>query len=417
MTAGGLTNSGGESMAANKKKISLHERLIRILASVGIAVTLWFMVNGNADMLITQDFNSIPITLTNVESLTEKNLVLADDKNYYLNLQVKGTDKNLRNVNMKEVTAEVDLSDIQDKGIYDLDVEVKGLANSVIISSMNPTTLPIEVDNVIKKEQDVVILVEGKPANDLLVISAESLEQVEVEGPEASIARIDKISTTADVSGLESDTTRHLEVAAYDATGNPITDLEILPNVVKAEIILGKTKSVGVIPSTSGNPADGYIVTGMQVEPSKVLIGAKEAVLNSIETITMDPIDVSGQSKTFTKDINLTPPQGCYFPDGSGKVKVLVSIESPVEKSFTIDKVSTRNLGTGLVAAKVKDARVVVKLAGASSILNNLNTAQIEAFVDCANLGPGEHELPIQTNLSQSLIKSITPSKTTVIIE
>jgi len=417
LTAGGLTNSGGESMAANKKKISLHERLIRILASVGIAVTLWFMVNGNADMLITQDFNSIPITLTNVESLTEKNLVLADDKNYYLNLQVKGTDKNLRNVNMKEVTAEVDLSDIQDKGIYDLDVEVKGLANSVIISSMNPTTLPIEVDNVIKKEQDVVILVEGKPANDLLVISAESLEQVEVEGPEASIARIDKISTTADVSGLESDTTRHLEVAAYDATGNPITDLEILPNVVKAEIILGKTKSVGVIPSTSGNPADGYIVTGMQVEPSKVLIGAKEAVLNSIETITMDPIDVSGQSKTFTKDINLTPPQGCYFPDGSGKVKVLVSIESPVEKSFTIDKVSTRNLGTGLVAAKVKDARVVVKLAGASSILNNLNTAQIEAFVDCANLGPGEHELPIQTNLSQSLIKSITPSKTTVIIE
>ncbi|MDO9493113.1 YbbR-like domain-containing protein [Acetobacterium sp.] len=404
-------------MAANKKKISLHERLIRILASVGIAVTLWFMVNGNADMLITQDFNSIPITLTNVEALTEKNLVLADDKNYYLNLQVKGTDKNLRNVNMKEVTAEVDLSDIEEKGSYDLDVEVKGLANSVIISSMNPTTLPIEVDNIIKENLDVVILLEGKPANDLVVISAESLEQVEVEGPEASIARIDKITTTADVSGLESDTTRHLEVAAYDATGNPITDLEILPNVVKTEIILGKTKSVGVIPSTSGNPANGYIVTGMQVEPSKVLIGAKEALLNSIENITMDPIDVSGQSKTFTRDINLTPPQGCYFLDGSGKVKVTVSIESPIEKSFTIDKVSTRNLGTGLVAAKVKDSRVVVKLEGASSVLNNLNASQIEAFVDCANLGPGEYELPIQTNLSQSLIKSITPSKTTVIIE
>jgi YbbR domain-containing protein len=404
-------------MAANKKKIALHERLIRILASVGIAITLWFMVNGNADMLITQDFNSIPITLTNVESLTEKNLVLADDKNYYLNLQVKGTDKNLRNVNMKEVTAEVDLSDIEEKGTYDLEVEVKGLANSVIISSMNPTSLSIEVDNIIKEALDVVILLEGKPANDLTVISAESLEQVEVEGPEASIARIDKITTTADVSGLESDTTRHLEVAAYDATGNPITDLEILPNVVETEIILGKTKSIGIIPSTTGNPTNGYIVTGIQVEPSKVLIGAKEALLNTIETIPMDPIDVSGQSKTFTKDINLTPPVGCYFLDDSGKVKVTVSIESPVEKSFTIDKISTRNLGTGLVAAKVKDSRVVVKLEGASSILNSLNTAQIEAFVDCANLGPGEYELPIQTNLSQSLIKTITPAKTTVIIE
>ena len=404
-------------MAANKKKISLQERLIRILASVGIAITLWFMVNGNADMLITQDFNSIPITLTNVEALTEKNLVLADDKNYYLNLQVKGTDKNLRNVNMKEVTAEVDLSDIDEKGTYDLDVEVKGLANSVIISSMNPTSLAIEVDNIIKEALDVVVLLEGKPANDLSVISAKSQEQVEVEGPEESIARIDKITTSVDVSGLESDTTRHLEVAAYDATGNPITDLEILPNVVEVEIVLGKTKSIGIIPSTTGNPASGYIVTGVQIEPSKVLIGAKEALLNTIETIPMDPIDVSGQSKTFTKDINLTPPQGCYFLDNSGKVKVTVAIESPVEKSFTIDKVATRNLGTGLVAAKVKDTRVVVKLEGASSILNGLNASQIEAFVDCANLGPGEYELPIQTNLSTSLVKSVTPSKTTVIIE
>ena len=404
-------------MAANKKKISLQERLIRILASVGIAITLWFMVNGNADMLITQDFNSIPITLTNVEALTEKNLVLADDKNYYLNLQVKGTDKNLRNVNMKEVTAEVDLSDIDEKGSYDLDVEVKGLANSVIISSMNPTSLAIEVDNIIKEALDVVVLLEGKPANDLSVISAKSQEQVEVEGPEESIARIDKITTTVDVSGLESDTTRHLEVAAYDATGNPITDLEILPNVVEVEIVLGKTKSIGIIPSTTGNPANGYIVTGVQIEPSKVLIGAKEALLNTIDTIPIDPIDVSGQSKTFTKDINLTPPQGCYFLDDSGKVKATISIESPVEKSFTIDKLVTRNLGTGLVAAKVKDTRVVVKLEGASSILNSLNASQIEAFVDCANLGPGEYELPIQTNLSTSLVKSVTPSKTTVIIE
>ncbi len=404
-------------MAANKKKISFRERLIRMLASVGIAITLWFMVNGNADMLITQDFNSIPITLTNVESLSEKNLVLADDKTYYLNMQVKGTDKNLRNVNMKEITAEVDLGDIDEKGTYDLDVEVKGLANSVIITSMNPSSLQIDVDNIIKEDMDVDIGLEGKPADDLAVISAESQETVEVKGPQESIARIDKITATANVNGLKEDTTQNLEVTAYDTAGNPITDLEILPNVVEAEIILGKTKSIGIVPSTTGDPASGYIVTGVQVEPSKVLIGAKEGLLNTIETIPMDAIDVSGQTKTFTKDVNLSLPSGFYFLDGSGKVKATVSIETPVEKSFTIDKVSTKNLGTGLVTSKIKDSRVVVKLEGASSILNSLNAAQIEAFVDCANLGPGEYELPIQTNLSQSLVKSITPAKTTVIIE
>lgn len=404
-------------MAANKKKISLHERLFRMIVAVGIAITLWFIVNGNADMLITQDYNSIPITLTNVESLTQKNLVLVDNKNYYLNLQVKGTDRNLRNIITKEITAEVDLGDIEEKGSYELEVEVKGLANSVIISSMNPTSLSLEVDNIIKEAMDVDIVLEGIPANELSVISAKSQEKVEVEGPEESIMQIDKITATANVNGLETDTTRHLEVTAYDLSGNPISDLEMLPNVVATEIFLGKTKSVGMTPSTTGVPANGTIVTAVMVEPSKVLVGAKEDVLNALETISIDPIDVSGQSKTFTKDINLTAPTGFYFLDDSEKVKVTVFIESPVEKSFTIDKVSVKNLGTGLVTSKIKDTRVVIKLEGASSVLNSLNAAQIEAFVDCANLGPGEHELPIQTNLSQSLVKSITPAKTTVIIE
>jgi len=404
-------------MAANKKKIALHERLFRLIAAVGIAITLWFMVNGNADMLITQDYNSIPITLTNVESLAEKNLVLVDNKNYYLNLQVKGTDRNLRNIIMKEITAEVDLSDIDEKGIYDLDVEVKGLANSVIISSMNPTTLSIEVDNIIKEAVDVGIVLEGIPANDLSVISAKSQEKVEVEGPEASITRIDKITATANVNGLATDTTRYLDVTAYDVDGSPISDLEILPNVVPTEIFLGKTKSVGMTPSTVGEPANGTIVTEIMVEPSKVIIGAKEDLLNTIETIAIDPINVSGQSKTFTKDISLTAPTGFYFLDDSGKVKVTVAIESPVEKSFTLDKVSAQNLAAGQVMSKIKDSRVIVKLEGASSVLNSLNTAQIEAFVDCTNLAPGEYELPIQTNLSQALVKSITPARTTVTIE
>ncbi len=401
---------------ANKKYIPLHQRLIRLIAAIGIAVTLWFIVNGNSNVLIIQDFNSIPITLIHADALTEKNLVLAENKNYYLNLQVKGTDKNLRNITVNEITAEVDLSDITEKGTYDLNVEVKGLPNSVIVNTMNPTSLQVVVDSIIKEDMDVDIVLEGKPANDLAVVSAKSLEKVEVEGPQESLARIAKITATANVNGLEADVTRHLEVAAYDASGNQITDLDILPNVVSAEIVLGKTKSIGIIPSTSGNPANGYIVTDVLVEPSKVVIGAKETLLNKIEMIPMEAIDVTGQAKTFTKDINLIAPEGCYFIDDSGKVRVTVTIESPIEKSYTIEKIGTNNLGAGLTISKIKDTKAVVKLEGASGVLNSLAASQIEVYVDCANLGPGEYELPLQTNLSQSLVKSITPEKTTVII-
>ncbi|KNZ42837.1 CdaR family protein [Acetobacterium bakii] len=400
-----------------KKKVPVHEKVIRVVIALGIALMLWFIVNGNSDMIISQDFNSIPITLTNVVGLTDKNLILAEDKNYYLNLRVKGTDKNLRKINTKEITAEANLDDIETKGTYDLEIAVKGLPNSVIIDSMNPTTLQIVVDNIIKEDLEVSIAVEGRPANDAVVISAKSLETVEVEGPEESIARIKETSGTANVNGMEADTTQQLQVMAYDASGNPINDLEFFPSVITAEIILGKTKPVSVIPTTSGSPGDGYVVSEVLVEPSTVLIGAKPELIDTIQSITMNPIDVSGQTKTFTRDVNLTPPPDCYFIDGNDKVKVTVNIENTVERSFTLDKINVKNLGAGLVVSKMKDSKVLLRLEGASSALNSLNPAQAEAFIDCANLGPGEYELPIQTNLSQALVKSITPAKTVVTIQ
>ncbi|MDK2936426.1 MAG: hypothetical protein PWP62_1434 [Eubacteriaceae bacterium] len=400
-----------------KKKIPIHDRIVRLILSIAMALTLWFTVNGDSDMLITQDYNSIPITLSNQESLADKNLVLADDKSYYLNLKIRGTDRNLRNIDIAEVRAEVDLSDISEKGSYELEVAVKGLPNTVIISSMNPTTLLIEVDSIIKESHEVVIKTEGKPANDRSVIATPVEETVEVEGPEEELAKIDKIQGTVNVNGLEEDAVRYVQVSAYDADGNVIEDVEVVPDVVTADIVLGQTKTVSVTPITSGSPADGYIATDITVEPSKLSIGAKQAVIDSINNISTAAIDLSGQSQTFTKEVDLVLPEGAYYLDGNGKVKVTVNIETPVEKSLTIENIETRNVGADLSVSKVKDTNAVVKLEGDDNVINSILASQVQVYVDCSNLSAGTYELPLQTNLSSAIVKSITPTTTSVTIE
>jgi YbbR domain-containing protein len=400
-----------------KKKVPVNERIIRVLIAFGLAVLLWFMVNGNSNVIITQDYNSIPITLINSEDLVRNNLVLIEDKSYYLNLRVKGTDKNLRTIQIKEITAEVNVGDINEKGVYDLDIVVKGLSNSVIIDSMNPTTLQIGVDNIIKEDREVEIIAEGHPANDVVVIASNTSEKVVVEGPEELISQIDKMSSIVNVDGMESDTTKHLKVVALDKDGEIIDGLEVIPNVVQAEIILGKTKTIVVTPVMVGSPLSGFVVSEVVIEPSKIRIGAKEEVLESINAISIDPVDVTEKSNTFTKDVVLAALDGMYFLDGSDNVKVTVTIESVSEKSFTIDQVGVKNLSPGLVVSKIKDTSAIVKLEGASSVLNSINTNQVETFVDCSGLEPGEYEMDIKTNLSEALVKSINPQKTTIIIE
>lgn len=400
-----------------KKKIPIHDKIIRLIISVVIAITLWVIVNGDADLLIIQDYNSIPITLTNVESLNENNLVLAEDKNYYLNLKIKGTDRNLRNIDIKEIRAEVNLEEITQKGTHDLNIAVKGLSNTVIINSMNPTSLQIVIDNVIKESHEAMIKAEGKPENDRSVIDIVVDQKIEVEGPEEQLERIDKIQGTVNVNGLEVDAVRYVQLSAYDSEGNVIEEVVLLPEVVTTEIILGQTKTVGIIPSITGLPSNGFIVTEASVEPSKVIIGAKEEVLETIDRISVNPVDVSNQSQTFTKDVDLDFPEDSFYLDGNGKAKVTVNIESPIEKSLTMDTIQINNLESGLVVVRMKDSKAVLKLQGSGLVINNIIVSQVQVYVDCAGLGPGEHELPIKTNLSEAIVRSISPSTTTVVIE
>ena len=407
-------------MATKKKKkqISINEKTIRLLSSAVLAIILWLFINGNSNDIVPQDINAIPVTFTNMETLQEKHLVLEDNRNYYVNLRVQGTDRSLQEINTNEITAEVDMKDIDKKGEYNPEIVIKGLSNSVILKEVNPSTLHLVVDNVIESEKNVEVITQGKPGNDNAVISATSTEKVQVTGAEDRIAAIDKIAVTANVNGLTEDTSRMLEVTPYDKDGNIVSGVECEPDVVRVNIEGGKTKTVNITPpATTGDPQSGYKVTSVTVDPTQKMVGAKQEVLDTIQNIQIDPVDVSGANKAVTKEVTLKLPDGASFLDNGNKATVTVNIEPIIEKSFTISSIETRNVGQGLTAAKVKDSSVVVKLSGTATELNKLTADNIKAFVDLNGLGKGDQEVAIQISLPSDQIKSITPARTTVTIE
>ncbi|MEG0377006.1 MAG: CdaR family protein, partial [Eubacterium sp.] len=195
---------------------------------------------------------------------------MADRRNYFVNLRVKGTDRSLREIDTKEITAEIDLKDINEKGTFDPEIVIKGLSNSVILEEINPETIQLNVDNIIESKKDVSIITEGKPAADNVVVSAETSEKVQVSGPENSIKEIDKIAGVVDVTGMAEDSIKYVEVTPYDKNGNIVGDVECVPNLVKVTVTIGKTKNVTIVPpQTSGTVESGYKVTGVVVDPTQ----------------------------------------------------------------------------------------------------------------------------------------------------
>ncbi len=402
-------------MTNQKKKHKANEKIIRMVLAICAAIVLWLYINGSSIDLVTQDLSSIPVTFTNLNVLESKGLTLNDSRSYYVNLRVRGTEKNLDKLDPTEISAQVDLKDIDEAGNYNPEIVVQGLSNSVILEEIKPATLSLQVDRFNDKDFPVTVNTDGKPADDNAVVSATTDEKVTIDGTNEDFAKVKSVVAVVNVQGLTEDSIQYATVNAYDENGNTITGLDIEPRAVRVNIVIGKTKTVKIkAPSTTGDVATGYKVTGVTVTPNNKLIGGKQSALDALSELSVENVGVTGATTNVTKEVKLKLPDGVYFMDGSDSVTVSVNVEEEVEKSYTVDSIETRNVGQGLAVAKIQDSSVVVKIKGTASELSKIKGTDISAWIDLSGKAAGKYDIPIQVKIPAGTLESVSPDKTSV---
>ncbi len=389
----------------------------RLLGSLVLAILLWLVLNGESNNILERDFNNIPVSLVNKENLLTRDLAIDQDQTYYVNLVVRGTDENLNEINTNELSAEVDLDDVVGAGEQDLDIIIRGLNNSVILERTVPSKIQIEVSDLKESTYTPEILPEGKPGNDLTVISAKTDEEVSVYGPDNLIQEIDKISGVVDVDGITMDSYQYVDLYAYNSDGERIEDLRLNPSTVGAEIVLGVTKDVSVTaPTVEGALPNGYKISSVEVQPDSVVLAGKPDVINTITSVGVQPISLpsANQTSSFNESSTFLIPDGVTLLKQDEKVNVNVVIEQVVERSFTVSDISSVNLKEGLSIDKIDPSSVTVKVKGTASELSKIDPSKLIGTVNLENLGKGEYDVPITINLSEVEVLSVTPDKVNV---
>jgi YbbR domain-containing protein len=154
--------------------------------------------------------------------------------------------------------------------------------------------------------------------------------------------------------------------------------------VVKADIV--------------GSTPDGFEVESVVCTPDQVRLQGPEGRLAGIAEAKTGPIDLEGRLRSFTLTRTVLPPSETWSarvePD---RVRVDVKI---VERST---RKEVEGVPVQLVVRPdtppinlVADARVKLSLKGRSEILSGLEATNLNAYVDCTGLQPGEvREVPI----------------------
>lgn len=98
------------------------------------------------------------------------------------------------------------------------------------------------------------------------------------------------------------------------------------PTEIRIKLEPRSSRAVKVSPVVQGRPARGYEVDEVVFDPPEVKISGEKKALAALDWIWSEPLDVSGRSETFNKNVLLRSPPGSSMIVEPKEVKATILI-------------------------------------------------------------------------------------------
>lgn len=327
------------------------------LVSVILAVVLWFMVVMISNPKDSVTFSGIPVNLIHTELLEEEEklyeVLNSTDK---VRVTVEAPRKVIDQLRSSDIVAEADVSRLTEVNTIAINCSVLNSAVEVSSITSSPDVVQLNVEDKASKWVNVKPYTTGEVAEGYMIYSKVSDQtRMEISGPESVIEQIDHAGLEMDVTGATDNVSGNVEIRFYDNARNLIDDTDVIKNADSMHMVVTvlALKEVPVEVTVTGEPAEGYLVTGgVECEPSTVMLAGTVSALADVNKVNVF-MDITEESADVEKVINLRPylDSGIRFADSSfdGRVRASVHIEASVERTLTIPgrNVTVQNLPEG----------------------------------------------------------------------
>lgn len=277
-------------MKKNKKK----NKLLYAALSLVIAIMLWMVALNEQNPTVNRSISNIPVNIAAQSTLTAKNLVILED-NIKVSIKIKGPVLTVGTVKASDITASIDVSNINAAGVYELPVSISGLPSGAELSDANSLKVTLTVDNLVSVYVPISVNSIGTLEGGLSVFSMKSsLADVKVTGAEKVIDTINNVSASVNLNKITGDTTVNESLTAYTQSGEIVDNIKFSKNTTDIEILTGYQKTVELKISVQGKPASGYTVSSLKAEPSKVNVITRNNNLTSISVV----VTLTGKEKS-----------------------------------------------------------------------------------------------------------------------
>ena len=286
------------------------------LASLLIAIGIWLMVVNISDPEIKSSV-SANIDVDYEESLTNLDKYYSLD-NYTAKVSFSVRTNQRTRVSASDFRVYVDMRDYSITGalpVYvTVDDRIKDLVSDVTVS---PLVVHATTEDMQEKTFDIVPNIVGTPYEGFAAGDVNyTPSHVTVYGPNSEIGKISRIGFNVNIEDAVSDVWGTAEFIYYDANDNEITPDSriVIKNSVSYDIPIYEKKNLTLMAQTKGDPAEGYELGSVNIEPDFIEVYGEKDVLDSITEITLPSslLDISGASSDISASVSIND----YLPEG-----------------------------------------------------------------------------------------------------
>ena len=202
-----------------------------------------------------------------------------------------------------------------------------------------------------------------------------------------------------------------LDIELQDSNGNAIvsdklevTNQSVITSSVTVETELVPMRQVPLRASTfvSGEPAEGYELTGIELAEETVPVAARQEVLDALTELTTDsPLDITGATDDVSGYVRLRRQTGVEntLPTEIGVTAHIA--EKQIERTIRQVPIQIEGLTDDKIA-NAEMGRTTIQLTGGYGFIGALSTEDIRLFVDVSGLEAGTYNLPVQVHIDNA---------------
>lgn len=411
-------------LAAGRRSLGEHWMLATF--SLVAAFALWFVIQDVENPRVTgfvppeSDAPAVVVQPLNVPS---GYVVAAPDP---VRVKVEARKEDLPDLSPSNFEATIDLKDEQLGVPVPVRVDVQSKRSGVRVTGVTPSTVTVTIVKAEVKPMNVTVHEIGSlPPN---YTEGKSLPVVDpptvtVSGLPTLVDSVSTVELDIDMSQVRSNSPIEGALVARTANGTPVT---VSLSATKAKVSFSivqqfEQRTVSPTPNITGQPAPGYHVTAILIDPLTVTITGQPKDVDAAN-VGIERLDISGATTDVNAIRKVTVPQNISVDHQT--VNVTVTIK-PIECGIEGAPSSPCGAQTFVVAPSIGPApsglapdlstrlSVQVSVYGPLDLLNSLKVSDIKASISLSGGKEGIASYPVTVSVPANLT-AVQPDPVTI---